>query len=369
MGRDVACLALILSLAGGCRARSQDVGQESSASASSKKPLAVAIEALGKGHVPATSPWASRAACQARLSEAQPQSPAANAVRIGTWNVRYFPDGSPTSSPELATDVEWLACALALLNVDLLAVQEFKDSDAARAAAASLIAQLRTLTGRDYALELARCQQRRLHRPGILYDRARVSLTKLKTRRELAQHERCSESSTVGLSAYVKLKAGPDFELLVIHAPAGKKSTEQRARREFWNRLTRSFGSAARELADQDVIVMGDFNTWGCVDCMPPFGSRDELRSVAERFAKTGLPLRLVPTSESCSFMLGRDAPMLDGFFVSTAMNELAQDARATVSGYCAVAHCRDTFPEAGAERALSDHCPLLLELPAQDLD
>ena len=50
-------------------------------------------------------------------------------LRIGTWNVRWFPDGVPGVAPERRrnpTNIEWLACAIAYINVDVLGMQEIK---------------------------------------------------------------------------------------------------------------------------------------------------------------------------------------------------------------------------------------------------
>jgi hypothetical protein len=45
---------------------------------------------------------------------------------VGTWNVRWFPRGCPSNQacPDQATDIPWLACTIAWMNVDVLALQE-----------------------------------------------------------------------------------------------------------------------------------------------------------------------------------------------------------------------------------------------------
>ena len=49
----------------------------------------------------------------------------ANAVGVGTWNIRWFPDGDMTPGPStIPTDLRWLSCVIAWMNVDVLAVQE-----------------------------------------------------------------------------------------------------------------------------------------------------------------------------------------------------------------------------------------------------
>ena len=79
--------------------------------------------------------WSSRSSCQAavqsggRLTRVAPPS-----IRLGTWNLRWFPRGcSPEEAcPELATDVAWMACVVAWLDVDLLAIQEVLESSGIR---------------------------------------------------------------------------------------------------------------------------------------------------------------------------------------------------------------------------------------------
>jgi hypothetical protein len=85
----------------------------------------------------ASQVWASAERCEAvvlagrRMTGTRP-----NAVRVATWNIRWFPDGdlqpSPTSPPP--TDLRWLACTLAWMNVDLVALHEIRTTPQAIAA-------------------------------------------------------------------------------------------------------------------------------------------------------------------------------------------------------------------------------------------
>src|SRR5690606_4307078 len=62
--------------------------------------------------------------CDALVRSGRLLPRAPGTVRFGSWNVRFFPDGGP-SGPSKPTDVAWLACAIAFMQVDVLAVQEF----------------------------------------------------------------------------------------------------------------------------------------------------------------------------------------------------------------------------------------------------
>lgn len=331
-------------------------------------PAGVVARAIGKGHVAKDSPWASRAACQAELERQRTTAPRDSSPRMATWNVRYFPDGSEHGVEDQPTDLDWLACAIALLDVDVLAVQEFKADDHAQAAAQELLRKLRELTSRNYRLELARCEPRDVQHPGLLYDEGRVTAKHLRDLPRLNPDEKCSNAASPGFASYLSFEGGPDFHLLVIHAYAGNGSSEHAKRGRFLQALERSLGELARVEADRDVVVTGDFNTSGCQDCSPGIDAAAEAHELAQRVGSFATPLRSVQSSEACSFAGERPA-LLDHFLVSSSFEELPNDARAVVSGVCAASHCRGVFPKAKAERSLSDHCPVLLQLQNRDLD
>ena len=90
---------------------------------------------------------------------------------------------------------------------------------------------------------------------------------------------------------------------------------------------------------------------------------------LAERLPQFAVPLRLVPSSEPCTFAPGREPALLDHFLVSTSMQEAPSDVRAHVSGYCQALHCDSVLTQPSAAKTLSDHCPVVLELAGRDLD
>ena len=118
--------------------------------------------------------WTSRSDCEAQLAS---REAGARAPRIGTWNIRYFPDSSegPQNDPDKATDVQWVACAIASLETDILVVQEFKNSEAGLAKQSELIERLNELTGGDWRFELDQCEPVDVQHPGFLFDQRRVT--------------------------------------------------------------------------------------------------------------------------------------------------------------------------------------------------
>jgi endonuclease/exonuclease/phosphatase family metal-dependent hydrolase len=336
---------------------------------SAAEPAAVVAKALGKGHVPEQSPWASRASCEQALERAKSTRKGPASPRLATWNVRYFPDGSEQRAEDQPTDLDWLACSIALLDVDVLAVQEFKKTEHAKASADELLRKLATLTGRSYRLELARCEPNEVQHPGLLYDERRVSVQFVRDVPELNADAKCSNLASPGFASYLSFEAGPDFHFVVIHAYAGNTRREHAKRGLFVDALQRVSGQLERIHPDRDVVVTGDFNTTGCSDCEPRIASTEETRALAARLSSFPAPLRLLPATEACSFAASSEPVLLDHFLVSASMREVSEGTQAQVSGSCAVAHCANTFPKAKAEKNLSDHCPLVLELAGADLD
>lgn len=71
--------------------------------------------------------WTSPEGCQQVVGSGGRMAPADPAIlRVGTWNVRWFPRGCPSNRtcPDKTTDIPWLACTIAWMNVDVMAVQE-----------------------------------------------------------------------------------------------------------------------------------------------------------------------------------------------------------------------------------------------------
>jgi hypothetical protein len=71
--------------------------------------------------------WTSPEGCQQVVGSGGRMAPANPAtLRVGTWNIRWFPRGCPSDQacPDKATDIPWLACTMAWMNTDLFALQE-----------------------------------------------------------------------------------------------------------------------------------------------------------------------------------------------------------------------------------------------------
>lgn len=317
------------------------------------------------------SPWSSRAACEKALSEGRRLERPDGVARFGTWNVRWFPDGKPGKGQEgKGTDLAWLACAIAWSNVDALAVQEFKTTERAMQALAEVRRALDRHTGGSWEAAFDDCPNRDSQHVGVLYDGKRVKARAPTTLAALNPHgEPCKNSLRPGLALYVTLPGGLDLHFVSVHAKSG---TERRSL-ELRDKSLSALGEADKALQalvqDRDVLLAGDFNTMGCKDCSPPVSADEELGRTDRALGRQGY--RRVAAEKPCSEYHDGRGTLLDHFVASSSFAELPKQARVVVSGICGDTSCA-VGPAAGpgaAQRELSDHCPLFLDIPDRDLD
>ena len=94
--------------------------------------------------------WTAPAGCQQVVGRGSRMAPANPAMlRVGTWNIRWFPRGCPSNEtcPEHTTDIPWLACTVAWMHVDVLALQEMLTTPDAEFSLNALRTELDRLTG------------------------------------------------------------------------------------------------------------------------------------------------------------------------------------------------------------------------------
>jgi hypothetical protein len=101
--------------------------------------------------------WSAPEACQqvvasgGRMVAANPAM-----LRVGTWNMRWFPRGCPSNRtcPDKTTDLPWLACTMAWMHADLFALQEILATADAEFSLNSLRLELHRLTGGSWQVDL-----------------------------------------------------------------------------------------------------------------------------------------------------------------------------------------------------------------------
>ncbi|MEB2310407.1 MAG: hypothetical protein OZ921_01260 [Sorangiineae bacterium] len=318
---------------------------------------------------PSSSAFRSRADCLRALGAGERLPRATGTARLGTWNLRWFPDGRPGTRPKegQGQDLEWLACSIAWLGVDALAVQEIKRYPGARERAAELIARLDVHTKGAWQLRLDDCPNDAVQHVGILYDARKVRAGDFETYGALNPHgEACAGSLRPGFGAYLRWPRGLDLTFVSVHLKSGPGARDAELRR----RSIASFGTVVDQIhanrRDADVVFAGDFNTMGCESCRPSLTSASEIDDLPLAAA-----LHRVPAEGSCSEYYDGRGGLLDHFVVTSALRTLSRGGGARVSGFCAAAACeslpRRRMPEAYTE--LSDHCPLILDLDDRTRD
>jgi endonuclease/exonuclease/phosphatase family metal-dependent hydrolase len=297
---------------------------------------------------------------------------APDAVRVATWNIRWFPWGcsDPESCPDRHTDIPWTACALAWMDADIVALQEILADSAALERADVLLEELGALTSADWRINLHECGADGRQHVGFLWNASRLDVSDFADSAQLNggsdDANACSANLRPGRYARVQtVGEGVDFHLFSVHFDSGREQ------RDFDNRRTASGRIPVLEIdgrpvqdSDSDVIVAGDFNTMGR-DGTPEVSAAHELdlfdREIAPEFVR-------LPMHPPCTEYYRNQAGALDHIVVASRMVESAPAAR--VTGPCAVLLCGDfqDAPEPAYER-ISDHCPVLVDIQNADED
>jgi len=314
-------------------------------------------------------PFASRDACQKAI-EGRKARPATAPVRIGSWNIRWFPRGGVSEREKKPTDLDWLACAIASLEVDVLAIQEILQDPAGRTALLAVQSKLDELTGGKWQSDTDDCPGGGRQHVGLLYDSSRVKVSDLHELPALnPQGESCSSNLRPGFGARVQLPGGRDLQIVSVHLDSGETMHDHDNRVRSAAALPTVTAAAKR---NQGTIVLGDFNTMGCKDCTPQVPALGELAELDAAAAAAGLQ-RLAPRdgeARVCTHYLGGKPSWLDQILVSKASVDLTTTAHMELAGACAAMACRGVKKGLGRPLAfekLSDHCPVVVELGPAD--
>jgi endonuclease/exonuclease/phosphatase family metal-dependent hydrolase len=296
-----------------------------------------------------------------------------DALRVGTWNIRWFPQGCSPSEEceENATGIEWLACAIAWMDLDLLAVQELLDSEPARVQLATLTDKLNGLTAGEWQSDFQECGPPKSQHVGFLWNRRVVSLSEFADVPDMNgasdDDQACAANLRPGRYSRVKSATieGVDFHAVSVHFDSGTSNRDYQYRRTAASRIPfiEANGTPLLEL-DLDVIVLGDFNTMGREE-PPEVDATSEIEIFDDELAPG---FRRAQATPACTEYFHRRPGTLDHVVVSTGMREAS--ASGCVTGYCAMLRCAEVSGKMpAAYERLSDHCPVVLEITDADLD
>lgn len=319
------------------------------------------------------SPFDSSAECERLLRAGVRLTREEGTVRIGAWNIRWFPDGVPGRGGKRAkaTDVDWLACVVSWMNVDALGLAEVKSPVYSEAALARWTARIDALTGEKHRVLLDDCPGSSGQHVGWLVNESRLRATLPITHAAINPHQdACASQLRPGLGVDLASRGGLDFHAIAVHLKSGTLPRDIELRRTSLGRLDQVRAAVESRTEDTDLVVVGDFNTMGCSTCGNAERSGAEVSLMDGILSRLQRPLRRIPNDQGCSHFYQGHPSLLDHILVSTSMREAPATRRARVDGYCRRAKCEsigDSSPE--AQLHLSDHCPVLVDLVDADWD
>ncbi len=319
--------------------------------------------------------WANEAQCQAAIQKGLRMADSSTEkLRIASWNLRWFPVGSAPDQHQVSaepTDLDWLACTIRWMQVDVLAFQESLATPAATQAWKTLIKKLSKQTGNTWRWQRQSCGRPDNHHVGLLWNDSRVALSQSGSlwqfnAKATSARDACKSGLRPGHYAFVKSRQndGVDFHLIAVHLKSGPTVFAVEQRQKAFNRIDKAVAPLLSK--DQDVVILGDFNTMGAGDRQ---SQKSELKYL-NRFVRKEKPgFSDLPVTPQCSHYFRGRGGQLDHVLVANQMKEIAVKS-VQVTGYCALADCqriRGDYPL--AYRRLSDHCPLVLEIANKDVD
>lgn len=250
-------------------------------------------------------------------------------------------------------------------------MEESLDTPKAKRAWRTVLESLANATGDSWQWTPQPCGEPDSHKIGLLWNASRVTITQVTSLWPFnvkAESDRnpCEGGLRPGHYAYVQSRheSGVDFHLIALHLKSGPTVFALEDRHRALNRIDQSVSRFLSK--DQDVVILGDFNTMGAGDNA---SRRSELKYMRRMVAKEKPGFQDLPLTPPCSHYFRGRGGWLDHVLVNTGMAEV-RTRSARVTGYCAQRNCRrmkGAYPL--AYRRLSDHCPVVMAIENQDQD
>ncbi|WP_454064495.1 endonuclease/exonuclease/phosphatase family protein [Candidatus Nitrospira salsa] len=319
--------------------------------------------------------WNSRDGCErvvrngGRMAQASSET-----LRLATWNLRWFPIGQPKDQQHTSakpTDIDWLICTLVWMQLDILTVQESLATSLADHAWDTVTRILTKKTGGKWKWYRQPCGRPNDHHIGLLWNDSHVELSQFESLWQFnSKANSPKKACTFGLrpGQYVRVKSrntrGADFHLIGLHLKSGPTVLAAEERHKALNRIDRTVAPLLKQ--DQDVVILGDFNTMGSGDRQ---SQTSELKFVRRKVANESPGFEDLALTPHCSQYFRGHGGWLDHVLATKGMQEI-KGTNARVTGYCGVAQCqkiKGAYP--AAYQRLSDHCPVVIEITNHDED
>lgn len=271
-------------------------------------------------------------------------------LRVGTFNVREF---GPS------TDLGRLTALLAESDADVMAVQEIQRPDLLPQVAKLLSAK----SGRSYLSIASDCGGKRAMHVGFLFDAKRVKLDAVEEFPELRDDRggSCSLGARAGLLGVFSQRSWfrhREYALLTVHFPAGGDVEQARERQLFWARALR-IAARVRDGGRERVLILGDVNSTGYRENI--YGERDSIHVAVKR---AGFHL-LTPDLRCTEYF----QPPEHNAFLPSHLDHIVGSGAVSARGeprvlsFCAALRCAPTGTMPSDFAAVSDHCPVLLDV------
>jgi endonuclease/exonuclease/phosphatase family metal-dependent hydrolase len=303
--------------------------------------------------------WSSAQQCEQVVRAGRRMPPAQDGTfRIAAWNVRWFPDGDLNNTdPAKRTDLPWLACAIAWLNVDILALEEIRTTTEAHDAWESVKDGLFGLTGQTWEVDLQSCGAPSNQHVGFLWNTARVSISD-------SRDDWHFNGAAQGESGPCAGNLRPGRYVIAVHLDSGTTERDKQHRDLSIDRMDQAVAPLLAR--DTDVVILGDFNTMGT----NAVSADQEIADLTTKAAQEAPGFKRLNVEPQCSEYFNGHGGLLDQILVTNQMTE-APAQSTVVTGYCALANCEPIDPNAmpPAYQRLSDHCPVVFSLDNADRD